>query len=104
MDWTARFHLVWQVNAMILSSFSLYLIWFVGDLFSLGLVFCIIYLWVIAFAVTMISMPIYDGELNDINGVPPIRITFLKIQRQIGTFRLFLGCLLNTYSLALFLI
>ena len=54
--WTghARFHLVWQVNAMILSSFlSLYLIWFVGDLFSLGLVFCIIYLWVIAFAINI---------------------------------------------------
>ena len=32
--WTghARFHLVWQVNAMILSSFlSLYLLWITGD-------------------------------------------------------------------------
>ncbi len=107
--WTghARFHLVWQVNAMILSSFlSLYLIWFVGDLFSIGLVFSIIYLWVIAFAFTMISMPIYDGELNDINGVPPIRNSFfgksIEIDRNVqaisGVF------VLNTYSLVLFLI
>ena len=74
--------------------------WFVGDSFSLGLVFCIIYLWVIAFALTMVSMPFYDGELNDINGVPPIRNTFfgksIEIDRNIqaisGVF------VLNTYS------
>ena len=107
--WTghARFHLVWQVNAMILSSFlSLYLIWFAGDSFSLVLVFCIIYLWVIAFVLTMVSMPLYDGELNDINGVPPIKNTFLgksiEIDRNVqaisGVF------VLNTYSLVLFLI
>tara|TARA_B100001027_G_scaffold213858_1_gene185171 strand:+ start:2029 stop:2580 length:552 start_codon:yes stop_codon:yes gene_type:complete len=73
--WTghARFHLVWQVNAMILSSFlSLYLLWITGDSFSLRLVYCIIYLWIIAFALTLFSMSLYDGELNDINGVPPI--------------------------------
>ena len=107
--WTghARFHLVWQVNAMILSSFlSLYLIWFVGDSFSLVLVLCIIYLWVISFALTMVSMSLYDGELNDINGVPPIRNTFfgksIEIDRNVqaisGVF------VLNTYSLVLILI
>tara|TARA_Y100000816_G_scaffold46974_1_gene29603 strand:+ start:1955 stop:2506 length:552 start_codon:yes stop_codon:yes gene_type:complete len=107
--WTghARFHLVWQVNAMIFSSFlSLYLIWFIGDMFSLGLVFCIIYLWVISFALTMISMPFYDGELNDINGVPPIRNNFfgktIEIDRNVqaisGVF------VLSTYSLILVLI
>jgi hypothetical protein len=54
----------------------------------------------------MVSMPFYDGELNDINGVPPIRNTFfgksLEIDRNVqaisGVF------VLNTYSLALFLI
>lgn len=74
--WTghARFHLVWQVNAMILSSFlSLYLLWITGDSLSLRLVYCIIYLWIIAFALTLFSMSLYDGELNDINGVPPIK-------------------------------
>ena len=74
--WTghARFHLVWQVNAMILSSFlSLYLLWITGDSLSLGLVYCIIYLWIIAFALTLFSMSLYDGELNDVNGVPPIK-------------------------------
>ena len=107
--WTghARFHLVWQVNAMILSSFlSFYLIWFVGDFFSLALVFCIIFLWVIAFALTMIFMPIYDGELNDINGVPPIRNSFfgktVEIDRNVqaisGVF------ILSIYSLILVLI
>ena len=107
--WTghARFHLVWQVNAMILSSFlSLYLIWFVGDLYSLGLVFCITYLWVIAFVLTMVSMPIYDGELNDINGVPPIRNTFfgktIEIDRNVQAISgVFILC---TYSLILVLI
>ena len=107
--WTghARFHLVWQVNAMILSAFlSLYLIWFVGDLFSLGLVFCITYLWVIAFALTMVSMPIYDGELNDINGVPPLRNTFfgktIEIDRNVQAISgVFILC---TYSLILVLI
>ena len=107
--WTghARFHLVWQVNAMILSSFlSLYLIWLVGDIFSLVLVFGIIYLWVIAFVLTVVAMPFYDGELNDINGVPPIRNTFfgktIEIDRNVqaisGVF------VLNTYSLLLILI
>tara|TARA_B100000963_G_C22588983_1_gene654551 strand:- start:105 stop:656 length:552 start_codon:yes stop_codon:yes gene_type:complete len=107
--WTghARFHLVWQVNAMVLSSLlSIYLIWFVGDLFSLGLVFCIIYLWVIAFALTMMSMPFYDGELNDINGVPPIRIILFRktievdrnVQAISGVFAL------STYSLILLFI
>ena len=107
--WTghARFHLVWQVNAMILSSFlSLYLIWLVGDSYSLGIVFCIIYLWVIAFVLTMVSMPLYDGELNDINGVPPIRNIFfgktIEIDRNVqaisGVF------VLSTYSLILVLI
>ena len=74
--WTghARFHLVWQVNAMILSSFlSLYLLWITGDSLSLGLVYCIIYLWIIAIALTLFSMSLYDGELNDVNGVPPIK-------------------------------
>ena len=74
--WTghARFHLVWQVNAMILSSFlSLYLLWITGDFLSLRLVYCIIYLWIIAFALTLFSMSLYDGELNDVNGVPPIK-------------------------------
>ena len=74
--WTghARFHLVWQVNAMILSSFlSLYLLWITGDSLSLRLVYCIIYLWIIAFALTLFSMSLYDGELNDVNGVPPIK-------------------------------
>ena len=74
--WTghARFHLVWQVNAMILSSLlSLYLLWITDDSLSLGLVYCIIYLWIIAFALTLFSMSLYDGELNDVNGVPPIK-------------------------------
>ena len=59
---------------MILSSFlSLYLLWITGDSLSLGLVYCIIYLWIIAFALTLFSMSLYDGELNDVNGVPPIK-------------------------------
>ncbi len=107
--WTghARFHLVWQVNAMILSSFlSLYLIWFVGDIFSLGVVFCINYLWIAAFVLSMLSMPLYDGELNDINGVPPIRNTFfgktIEIDRNVQAISgLFF---ISTYSLILVLI
>ena len=42
--WTghARFHLVWQVNAMILSSFlSLYLLWITGDSLFMDNSFCV---------------------------------------------------------------
>ena len=104
--WTghARFHLVWQVNAMILSSFlSLYLLWITGDSLSLRLVYCIIYLWIIAFALTLFSMSLYDGELNDINGVPPIEQKLfgknLVIDRNVQAISgAFIVC---TYSLVL---
>ena len=104
--WTghARFHLVWQVNAMILSSFlSLYLLWITGDSLSLRLVYCIIYLWIIAFALTLFSMSLYDGELNDINGVPPIKQKLfgknLVIDRNVQAISgAFIVC---TYSLVL---
>ena len=64
------------------------------------------YLWVIAFALTMMSMPFYDGELNDINGVPPIRIILFRktievdrnVQAISGVFAL------STYSLILLFI
>ena len=104
--WTghARFHLVWQVNAMILSSFlSLYLLWITGDSLSLRLVYCIIYLWIIAFALTLFSMSLYDGELNDVNGVPPIKQKLfgknIVIDRNVqGISGAFIVC---TYSLVL---
>jgi hypothetical protein len=28
------------------------------------------YMWLISFLIAFLSMPLYDGKLNDINGVP----------------------------------
>ena len=73
--WTghARFHLVWQVNAMILTAIlSLFLLWAYDSFFNLVLVIILNYLWIFSFFITAVSIKLYDGEFSDINGVPPI--------------------------------
>ena len=50
--WTghARFHLVWQVNAMILTAIlSLFLLWAYDSFFNLVLVIILNYLWIVSF-------------------------------------------------------
>ena len=107
--WTghARFHLVWQVSAMILTAIlSLVLLWFYFSSFNVFIVLSLNYLWIFSFFMSVFSMKLYDGELNDINGVPSIRIKIFGLKFEIdrnvqaisGVF------FLNTYALILFLI
>ena len=107
--WTghARFHLVWQVSAMILTSIIAFLLlWFFESFISLIIVFSLAYVWIFSFFASLVSMKIYDGKLNDINGVPPIEINLasrkILIDRNVqaisGAF------LVSTYSLVLILI
>ena len=73
--WTghARFHLVWQVNAMILTAFlCLILLWFFDSFFNILIVVLLNYLWIFSFLATSLGIKLFDGEFNDINGVPPI--------------------------------
>ena len=107
--WTghARFHLVWQVNAMILTSLlSLILLWFFFSKSNVLIVLFLNYLWIFSFFATMISMRLYDGELNDINGVPSIKNKILgrtiEVDRNVQAISGVL--ILNTYALVLFLI
>jgi len=84
--WTghARFHLVWQVNAMILTAIlSLFLLWAYDSFFNLVLVIILNYLWIFSFFITSVSIKLYDGEFNDINGVPPVILNFLGKQIEI---------------------
>ncbi len=105
--WTghARFHLVWQVNAMILTSLlSLILLWVYFSVENTLIVFSLNYLWIISFFGALFSMKLYDGELNDINGVPPIKNNVfgrvIEIDRNLqAIFGIFI---LNSYALALF--
>ena len=107
--WTghARFHLVWQVNAMILTAlFCFYLLWALDYFFNLLLVVALNYLWIFSFFATAISIKLYDGEFNDINGVPPIIIKFLgreiEIDRNIQAISAVF--VINSYALFIILI
>jgi hypothetical protein len=71
--WTghARFHLVWQVVAFIYSAFiGIPLLWLFSNITVLLIVIAYTYMWLISFLIAFLSMPLYDGKLNDINGVP----------------------------------
>ena len=104
--WTghARFHLVWQVNAMILTALlCLILLWFFDSFFNILIVVLLNYLWIFSFFATSVGIKLFDGEFNDINGVPPILGNFFgksyEIDRNIqaisGIF------VLNTYCAVL---
>ena len=105
--WTghARFHLVWQVNAMIITAvLSIALLWFFYSITNHLIVILLNYLWIFSFYATVFGLKLFDGELNDVNGVPPVFIKILgrsyEIDRNIQAIT---GVLLvNTYASALF--
>ena len=106
--WTghARFHLVWQVNAMILTALlSLTLLWVFDSFFNLLLVVALNYLWIFSFFATAVSIRLYDGEFNDINGVPPIIISFLgtKIEIDRNIQAISAGFVINSCALIIIL-
>ena len=105
--WTghARFHLVWQVNAMILTAFlCLSLLWLFDSFFNLLLVVALNYLWIFSFFATAVSIKLYDGEFNDINGVPPIIISFFSKEIEIDRNIQAISAIFVINSYALFII
>ena len=106
--WTghARFHLVWQVNAMIFTALlCLSLLWVFDSFFNLLLVVALNFLWIFSFIATAVSIRLYDGEFNDINGVPPIIISFLgtKIEIDRNIQAISAGFVINSYALIIIL-
>ena len=84
--WTghARFHLVWQVNALVASGILvLVLLWIIPSPMNLLISIIILFLWLLSFMLALLFMPIYDGKLNDVNGVPPIKISLINKQIEI---------------------
>ena len=107
--WTghARFHLVWQVNAMIITAIlSIAILWFFYSFSNHLIVILFNYLWILSFYASVFGLKLFDGELNDINGVQPVFIKILgrkyeidrNIQAITGIFAV------NTYAMALFLL
>tara|TARA_B100000035_G_C20723184_1_gene432130 strand:- start:50 stop:601 length:552 start_codon:yes stop_codon:yes gene_type:complete len=107
--WTghARFHLVWQVNAMIITSIlSLLMLWAFYSFSNHLIVIILNFLWIISFYTSVFGMKLYDGELNDINGVPPILINILGKKYEIDrNIQAITGLLfISIYALILFLV
>ncbi len=107
--WTghARFHLVWQVNAMIITAMlSLLILWAFYSTPNHLIVILLNFLWIISFYFSVIGMKLYDGELNDINGVPPILMNILGKKYEIDrNIQAITGMLvINVYALILFLL
>ena len=107
--WTghARFHLVWQVNAMIITAIlSLLMLWAYYSFSNHLIVILLNFLWIISFYASVLGMKLYDGELNDTNGVPPILMKILGKKYEIDrNIQAITGVLfINTYALILFLL
>ena len=107
--WTghARFHLVWQVNAMIITALlALALLWFFHTVANHLIVILLIYLWIFSFYATVFGLKLFDGELNDINGVPPVFINILGREYEIDrNIQAITGSLfVNSYAAALFFV
>ena len=107
--WTghARFHLVWQVNAMIITAvLSIALLWFFYSVTNHLIVILLNYLWIFSFYATVFGIKHFDGELNDINGVPPVFIKIFgreyEIDRNIQAITG--GLFVNSYAIALFFV
>ena len=107
--WTghARFHLVWQVNAMIITAIlSLLIMWIFYSPENHLIVILLNYLWIFSFFATLMGLRLFDGELNDINGVPPIVLNIIRKKIEIDrNVQAISGVLvINTYALILFLL
>ena len=71
--WTghARFHLVWQVSAFIYTAvFNIPLLWLNSNISMQLVAIVFVYMWLITFLIAYFTMSVYNGRLNDINGVP----------------------------------
>ena len=106
--WTghARFHLVWQVNALAVTGFFvLFLLWIIPSQMNILISIVLLYVWLLSFFFALLFMPAYDGKLNDVNGVPPIEINFFgkKIEIDRNVQAITAGSFVCTYALLLIL-
>ena len=84
--WTghARFHLVWQVLALTVTGIIIILLLWVFPSFSNLLIsIALLYMWIICFLAAWAAIPLYDGKLNDINGVPPTHMKFFGKEYEV---------------------
>tara|TARA_B100001113_G_C20932064_1_gene544837 strand:+ start:175 stop:726 length:552 start_codon:yes stop_codon:yes gene_type:complete len=107
--WTghARFHLVWQVNAMIITAILCLLMLWVYYSYSNHLIVLLLnFLWIASFYASVLGLKLYDGEMNDINGVPPILMNIFGKKYEIDrNIQAITGMLfINVYALILFLL
>ena len=78
--WTghARYHLVWQVCALAATGyFVVFLLWIAPSFSNLLIAITLVFIWLISFWIALLSMSLYGGNLNDVNGVPPVHIKLL---------------------------
>ena len=106
--WTghARFHLVWQVNALAVTGFfCAFLLWMIPSQMNILISIVLLYIWLLSFFFALLFMPAYDGKLNDVNGVPPIEINFFgkKIEIDRNVQAISAGSFVCTYALLLVL-
>ena len=62
---------------------SVVLLWFFYSTTNHLIVILLNYLWIFSFYATVLGLKLFDGELNDINGVPPVFINILGREYEI---------------------
>ena len=62
---------------------SIFLLWFFYSVTNHLIVILLIYLWIFSFYATVFGLKLFDGELNDINGVPPVFVNILGKEYEI---------------------
>ena len=62
---------------------SIVLLWFFYSITNHLIVILLNYLWIFSFYATVFGLKLFDGELNDINGVPPVFINILGREYEI---------------------
>ena len=85
---------------------SITLLWFFYSITNHLIVILLNYLWIFSFYATVFGLKLFDGELNDVNGVPPVFIKLLgreyEIDRNIQAITG--GFFVNSYAAALFFV
>ena len=85
---------------------SISLLWFFYSITNHLIVILLNYLWIFSFYAAVIGLKFFDGELNDINGVPPVFIKIFgreyEIDRNIQAITG--GLFVNSYAIALFFV
>jgi hypothetical protein len=54
-----------------------FLLWIAPSFSNLLIAITLVFIWLISFWIALLSMSLYGGKLNDVNGVPPVHIKLL---------------------------